>query len=394
MLVQFCLSGGFDAVLATDPKVRKQVSAKVDIPYAETEIKTFGRSSVGPLMHDLAAFVPDMAILNGVVCGTVSHVTGKSQVLQMARVYNAKKPLGLTGTVGELCRRGAPLADVRFVHNIAVNPLPPAPGRSLTINPVAGMSDPAVDRPRAADGEVALLSKLVMDERRYGAIKRALDEQLRGCPGDACAPIEATRDLLAKLPRTPLEAPIDPSTLNTDDPLGSTLMATTLRDTLFLLANRLAPAIFIEDLGWDTHSYNAPRQTQKWKTFGLALRYFLSELRRRKTTDGVPLSECVGIVISSELGRFPILNGDHGKDHFPESPAIFIGPGIVPGQYGETNDNMVATPISAQTGRPSSSPKDFVPVIDDLGATVLHWFGIEDAASVGYRGRRLDFLLG
>ena len=393
MLVQFCLNGGFDAILATDPKVRKQVSAKVDIPYPETDLKTFGNTSVGPLMRDLEPFIPEMAILNGMVCGTVSHITGKQQVLQMARSYNSAKPTGLTGTIGELCRRDAPLADVRFIQNLPINSLPPAPGRSLTINPASSVKNPAIDRPDPARGEFELLWKLARDEMRSPAILKALDSQLRGCSSDACMPVEATRDLLMRFPRTELEAPIDPKKLNPDDPLGSTLLATTLRDAFSVLSNRLAPAIFIEDLGWDTHNNNLPRQRQKWKTFGLALRYFLSELRRRKTSDGVCLSECVGVVICSELGRFPVMNGDDGKDHFPECPVILIGPGIRPGQYGDTDENMVATPISVQTGRPSSSAKDFVPVIDDVGSTILHWFGVEDPASAGYGGRRLDFLL-
>jgi hypothetical protein len=34
-----------------------------------------------------------------------------------------------------------------------------------------------------------------------------------------------------------------------------------------------------------------------------------------------------------------------------------------------------------------------IPTLDDVGATVLSWFGIENPAAAGYPARRLDFLL-
>ena len=74
-------------------------------------------------------------------------------------------------------------------------------------------------------------------------------------------------------------------------------------------------------------------------------------------------------------------------------PFLLLGPGVAPGQYGETDQRMVSTPISVKTGKPSHSKADFVPNIDDIGATLLHLFGIEDTYAVGFDGRRLDFLL-
>ena len=53
---------------------------------------------------------------------------------------------------------------------------------------------------------------------------------------------------------------------------------------------------------------------------------------------------------------------------------------------------MTSTPISRPTGRPVHSANDRIPNLDDLGATVLSWFGIEDTAAHGFVGRQLDFL--
>ena len=54
-------------------------------------------------------------------------------------------------------------------------------------------------------------------------------------------------------------------------------------------------------------------------------------------------------------------------------------------------DPNSATPLATQNlGRPAVvSGLSSV----DVGATILQWFGIEDTGSVGYVGRRLEFLL-
>src|SRR6185295_12848970 len=171
-------------------------------------------------------------------------------------------------------------------------------------------------------------------------------------------------------------------------------LASTLRDTLFLFENGLVPAVLVRTpLNWDTHYFNLNRQQQCMAVAGPLLAAFLAELPRRRTPDGVPLSEQLGVVISSELGRFPFLNEFAGKDHLPELPAILLGPGLQRGQYGDTDRSMLSSPVSLRTGHPVASPRDVVPTLDDLGATVLAWFGIDDARSLGYIGRRLDFLL-
>jgi hypothetical protein len=169
-----------------------------------------------------------------------------------------------------------------------------------------------------------------------------------------------------------------------------------LRDVLFALRHRLTPTVFIyapNDMDWDSHWNNLRRQHNAMDMFAPAMCCFLDELEKGTTVDGVPLAKEVGIVFSSELGRFPIKNDLEGKDHFPEFPAVLMGPGIRFGQYGHTDANMASQPISVRSGKPHASSADIVPSIDDLGATILHWFGIDDPASLGYVGRRLDFLL-
>ncbi|HEX7837091.1 MAG TPA: DUF1501 domain-containing protein [Kofleriaceae bacterium] len=378
VLIQVFLSGGMDAVLTTDPKTRREVAPEIDVPYGEDEIQALGPHRVGPVLAPLGRHLSRAAIVNGVIGGTVSHVTGVEQIHEMRRVFPGTG-LGLSGTLGLLAGREPPLGDVRFNRYNTFISMKPSNGRTLTIK-----------RPETPDESVvARLHALAQDPRRKAAMTAALAEQLHGRVDPRAMPIEVASRLVAAIPEGPLP-PIRP-VLGTEDHLHP--LDIVLRDLLYLVEHDLTAAVYMWFGSWDTHELNQKLQTETGAGLCKYLIALLEELEQRRGRDGVALSERVGLVLSSELGRMPILNLQNGKDHFPQHPVILLGPGIRPGQYGETNARMIGLPISAQTGKPSASKRDFVPSVDDVGATILHWFGVDDPASVGYLGRRLDFAL-
>jgi hypothetical protein len=67
-----------------------------------------------------------------------------------------------------------------------------------------------------------------------------------------------------------------------------------------------------------------------------------------------------------------------------------MGRGIQPGQYGHTDRTMGGLPISPETGR-ATSRTTMLPNLDDVGATIFRWFGLDPLAA-GYTGRPLDFV--
>ncbi len=384
MLLQLHLPGGLDAILSTDPKRRSQVDPKVDLPYDESAILTAGGVSVGPLLHGLAAHLPSLSILNAVDCSTVAHRTGGRHLQQLRRVYPANA-VGLTGTVGALLGQNAPLAEVRF------NDGDQRPGGRSLLVVSGGVPDPA-------DGLLPRLVALAGSELQRGRVSQALEAELRACGvGPECMPLDVAHRLLVAMPKEPLPRPTE-LVLKVETPSrrkAATALAAILRDALFVLSHQLAPAVFVQVPGnFDTHYFNLQRQEEAMDAASAGLVYLLEEIKRMRTPDGIPLSDQLAIVISSELGRFPFLNEFEGKDHLPEFPAILIGPGLRAGQYGQTDAQMLGTAIGIQTGRAGASARSAIkPTIDDLGATVLHWLGIEDTGSLGYLGRRLDFLL-
>jgi uncharacterized protein (DUF1501 family) len=420
VLVQFVLRGGFDALLTTDPKTRGEIAREIDLPYEEGQIARIGASRVGPLLQPLAAYVPQLAILNGVDSFTVSHPTGLHQLLQMRRVFPARAP-SLLGTIGAMKAGDAPLDEVRFAS-------PSGAGREAAdgVNGRALLVDYGT---KGADrnGILPRLMRLAEDQRRRSTISDVLRAEVARCGGGGnCMALEATSRLLERLPARPLP-PVpqleflalpaggwtaqsvgtrgrgDRETQPTSnepsvDEYVRTCMdrwSSVMRDALFMLENELTATMLIVDPcgGWDSHTDNLFLQQRSMRITAPALRYFLGEIRHRRSVSGTRLSEQVGVVISSEFGRFPIVNRYGGKDHLPEFPVLFSGPGVRAGQYGETDRRMLATPMSFKTGRPEGGGKRAVPTIEDVAVTILKWFGIEGGASLGYLGESLDFLL-
>ncbi len=400
-LVVIFLTGGLDALLSTDPKLADEVAPGVHLPYGEQEIQLVGARRVGPLFHRIAPLIPRMAILNGVDCATVAHQTGTAQIHQMRRVAPMGHP-GILGALNEALRH-APLSEVRFTYE-TVNSFWPQPvGRIL-------LSNYAVDAPE--ESITRQLWRLAQDSRQLAAVRAALAPQLAACAGAAaCMPEHAIQSVLTGMQGTQLPAPQplemprtavmpgarrgEPEEERNALAWAKDRWAPVLRDTLYLLRHRLSSGIFIQGPGtsWDSHTNNDFNQAVSMDILAPSLLQFMESLSRERTADGALLQDEVGVILVSELGRFPRLNSWLGKDHFPQHPVMLMGPGIRPGHYGRTGPLMISERISFDTGAPSGRSTDAVPTVDDLGATLLRWFGVERPASLGYGGRPLKFLL-
>src|SRR5439155_25133362 len=140
---------------------------------------------------------------------------------------------------------------------------------------------------------------------------------------------------------------------------------------------------------WDTHYNNVPLQA-KWNgAFFSMFSRFLGDLETRSNARGTLADQTV-IVVLSEIGRFGLINDVSGKDHFPEIPILVYGRGINGRNvFGSTGTRMEAQPISLTDGHRAAG--GVLPVLDDVGTTLLAWAGMEPSV-FGYHGRRLQFL--
>ena len=117
---------------------------------------------------------------------------------------------------------------------------------------------------------------------------------------------------------------------------------------------------------------------------------YLANLHARKNAHGL-LAQQTLTVVGSELGRFPHQNDMLGKDHLPQTSLVLAGPGLRAGKsFGATGRRMEGLSIAYDTGDRADAGR--VPLLDDVGATLLHLAGL-DPERYGYSGQVCRFLL-
>jgi hypothetical protein len=362
------MRGGIDAMYTTDPREPAEVEAGVDVPFARDGIVTDGAVRLGPHLAPLRAHLPRMAILNGVRVHTANHETGAAQVLRLRTGVLPAMP-GILDLVGRR-RDGQPLGCVSLGilrdGEFSRRWFSDEQLRQLHVMPAEDRQVLAASLRRQADR----LAKTTSEQRLTG-------ESLREC----AAFVEATLGI----PRFQARAWPGPPTVQRE--------ATSLQQALWLLEHDLTRTVYVKAYQrWDSHERNHEGQTGASGPFFPLLAHFLGELGRRRNRFG-SLADQTLIVALSEVGRFPRLNSDQGKDHFPEVPVLFIGPRVAGhARYGATGRNLEARPISLRTGHePSDGTAGQHVLLDDVGATVLQAFGVNPGTH-GYHGRILDFL--
>ena len=112
--------------------------------------------------------------------------------------------------------------------------------------------------------------------------------------------------------------------------------------------------------GWDTHSNNFERVQANCEDMDRAVGALLHDLDRRGM-----LSDVL-VVLTSEFGRTPKINGGNGRDHWPNAfSAMFAGAGIKGGTvYGRSDERAMR--VAENPVKP-----------EDLNATIAHLLGME-----------------
>jgi uncharacterized protein (DUF1501 family) len=357
------LSGGIDPILSTDPKVRADVEPWVDVPYGPAEIVAAGGMALGPCFAPLAPVAGRMAIVNGVALRTANHNTGTEQFLRMR-----------TGTRPEM----PSLLQILGAHR-------------------DGQAVGCMDWLFGASQLSRLFGDAAPDDlRRLGAVLRGQSRRVLGDGGSAAARVTAA-SLLESADLCERVADLPPLRPERWSPVAATqALAASLQRVLWLFEHDLTRCFELDvggiDQPWDTHTFNAERQRSASAPVPMIAR-FLGELGRRRGRRG-PLADETLVVMGSEIGRFPALNGARGKDHFPEAPFVLFGAGIDAGAvFGRTGRDMAALPVSPRSGRQGGSGGHRIQ-LDDLGASLLRLGGIPDPTVYGYTGTILDFLVG
>ena len=109
---------------------------------------------------------------------------------------------------------------------------------------------------------------------------------------------------------------------------------------------------------WDSHTNNHSFQDRNHEHLFAELSWLLARMAALPDPGGGggSLLEATTVLVMSEMGRTPVLNGAAGKDHWPYTSLMLIGPGVAGGRVlGATNAALVAQPIGMDDGLPASS---------------------------------------
>lgn len=140
-----------------------------------------------------------------------------------------------------------------------------------------------------------------------------------------------------------------------------------------LLAGDLARVVSIQNNSfgaWDTHTDNDYRQALVLEDMFLGLLALLDTWSRTPGTHGGALSDEIVLVLLSEMGRTPALNGGEGKDHWGTTSAMLVGPGFTGNRViGGYDDYFYGKAMDFATGE--LDPAGRRPAGGELGATLL-----------------------
>jgi uncharacterized protein (DUF1501 family) len=121
--------------------------------------------------------------------------------------------------------------------------------------------------------------------------------------------------------------------------------------------------------GWDTHSDNDTDQSLLFDGLFQGLERLVALLDGTPGPDAARLSDQTVVVVLSEMGRTPQLNGGLGKDHWPYTSALLWGPGLRPGTLGAHDSNFNGSAINPRSGELDPAGLRVAP--KSLGATLL-----------------------
>jgi uncharacterized protein (DUF1501 family) len=376
------LRGGIDKIWTTDPREPRDVSKSTDLPYKSDQIVATKGVRFGPHFKDLLPWASRIAVLRGVRMKTANHVTGDNQMLRFRTNWTYTAP-SIADVIGSA--RDTQALSALYLGGQEVNDMSPTSSfgeARLTTSIFTSKPGSLLALADASDPEdLRLVARSLA--RQADATERT-DTSLRGRKT-----VESWRSASRYLERVSKIPKFEAPRLNK----GAKWVDDQLMRAAWAIEHDLARSITIKCLNWDTHAANTEQQS---KMSGYFMPPFLALLKRLSETrnEHGPLIDQTMIYMGSELGRYPRLNTDKGKDHFPEADFMLVGSGFNAGSgagitFGGSDRDLASLPVDPVTG---AVAKQGIEVdLDDLGTSLVQLSGV-DPRRFGYSGRYLDFL--
>ena len=135
-------------------------------------------------------------------------------------------------------------------------------------------------------------------------------------------------------------------------------------------------------LGWDSHATNDDTQSQLFESLFQGLGQLMGSLQNTPGTVGASLADETVVVVMSEMGRTPLLNATAGKDHWPYTSLMMVGPSITGNRViGEYDEVHYGRDVDMATGDIDESSGHLLSV-ESLGGGLLALAGIDPGAHI------------
>jgi uncharacterized protein (DUF1501 family) len=337
-------SGGWDPTMLCDPTGRASEAEADPINHFDAaDIEQVGAFKVAPIDGHVAffeRFKSDLLVLNGVDTQTNSHEIG-SRFMWSGSI----KP-GFPSEAALVAAAREPRPALAFLSNggYDVTDGLVAPTRIPDTSAILEIAYP--DRLDKADDRTGVLPLDILarlDQARTERLQRQLDAATLPRLRHAMASLQIARVGNNDLAR--LSAKL-PSALDTSgNPLKRQAQV-----AMACFAAGVSASATMEIGNFDTHGDHDRIHTQSMKDIVAGITFAMDEAERQGIADKVV------VIVGSDFGRTPYYNDTAGKDHWPITSMLLMGPGIRGGRVlGGTDGSFAPTLLDPTTLAPSSS---------------------------------------
>ncbi len=145
-------------------------------------------------------------------------------------------------------------------------------------------------------------------------------------------------------------------------------------------------------LGWDTHANNDEDQSTLFEALFSGLSQLMALLDATPGESSPSLADETVVVVLSEMGRTPQLNATLGKDHWPYTSVMMLGPGLTTNRViGGFDERYYGLEMDLASAEPQ--PGGHVLSVESVGAALLALADVDPAEWVSGTGP-LDGMLG
>jgi uncharacterized protein (DUF1501 family) len=156
--------------------------------------------------------------------------------------------------------------------------------------------------------------------------------------------------------------------------------ATEVDTAVDLLAAGIARCVCITEGTFDTHGDDAEQGPMVERLF-IGLLRLMERLTLTPGRTAATMAEETVVVVMSEMGRTPYFNVSGGKDHWPYTATMLLGPGVRGGiRVGGYDDFLSGRPVDLASGEVTDAGTVVTP--RHLGATLLTLGGLDPGAWV------------